>query len=318
MDILILGTVMGGVILYDKFINKKENFDAQAVENPVKFKTRLNSVQQNNTSNSVEPQKGDTLERGSLDGLLDMEKRTMTDFKNNYFVPNKLKSSQNMVGTGVRDNSFLDFDHRNNYRFGNDNETISKPILDRYTGIDATYMRHKETGPLFSPQEQQDRWIGQMPLTRPNLDRLKQDMRFKPDEKPCEPIRVGPGLGLGANDAADGGFNAGLNGRILPTNKFNYESNTLQGGTVPGKHYSIEMPPALPGSVAVAGSDAQYGVPQYKPDTFWTMDQRPPVASGAQHLQSQVTYSAQGGPLKTGIVRKNATQYGFGELRTKT
>lgn len=319
MEILLLGTAVGGVLAFDKFFNKKTKEKFQPPENPIKFKydTLAKSGKDNYTANKIlYKQKVELSEPYQGDNMLDMKNRTMSDFKNNWFVPNKLKFTQNMTGTGINESSYLGFDHRTNCCFGNDGESSSLPILDRYTGIDKTYMHHKESGPLFSPQEQQDRWIGQAPLTRPDLDRFKQDFRFKPDEKPCEPIRVGPGLGLGANETAEGGFNAGLNSRILPTNIVNYESNILQGGTVPGKHYCMEMPTSLPGNVSV-NKNEKYGVPQYKPETFWTQEQRPMVPTGAQHLQSAVTYSAQSGPLKTGIARKIATQHGFGEIRVK-
>lgn len=314
METLLLGTAVGGVLVFDKFLNKKENF--QSKENPIRFKHDTLKKAGGKTNRMQTGRKSDISYPLQGDNMLDMKNRTMTDFKNNWFVPNKLKFTQNMTGTGINESSYLGFDHRTNCCFGNDGETSSMPILDRYTGIDKTYMHHRESGPLFSPQEQQDRWVGQMPLIRPDLDRFKQDLRFKPDEKPCEPIRVGPGLGLGANEAAEGGFNAGLNSRVLPTNVFNYESNILPGGTTPGKHHAMEMPSSLPGNVRI-NKNEKYGVPQYKPETFWTQEQRPMVPTGSQHLQSVVAYSAQSGPLKTGIARKTATQYGFGEIRTK-
>ena len=315
METLLLASSVGGILLYDKF-KKKENF--QSRENPINYK--YDTLKKNGRDNYTAPkigykQQNETSVYPQGHELLDMKNRTMSDFKNNWFIPNRLKHTQNMTGTGVNESSYLGFDHRTNCCFGNDGETSFKPILDRHTGVDKTYMHHRESGPIFSPEEQQDRWIGQMPLIRPDLDRFKQDMRFKPDEKPCEPIRVGPGLGLGAGDAAEGGFNAGLNSRIMPNNLFNYESNILPGGTVPGKHYAVEMPTSLPGNVRV-DKNTKYGVPQYKPDTFWSQEQRPMIPTGAQHLQSTVAYSAQSGPLKTGIARKQ-TRYGFGEIRVK-
>lgn len=78
----------------------------------------------------------------------------------------------------------------------------------------------------------------------------------------------------------------------------------------------MEMPTSLPGNVSV-NKNEKYGVPQYKPETFWTQEQRPMAPTGAQHLQSAVTYSAQSCLLKTGIARKIATQHGFGEIRVK-
>lgn len=318
METLILGTAVGGILAYDKIFNKKQKESFR--ENPInyKYKNLKNTGRDNYTApkiNYSQHNELSVLPQGSE--LLDMSNRNLSDFKNNWFVPNRLKHTQNMTGTGVNESSYLGFDHRTNCCFGNDGETPHMNQLDRmnYTN-DQTYMNHRESGPLFSPAEQQDRWVGQMPLFRPDLDRFKQDMRFKPDEKPCEPIRVGPGLGLGANDTAEGGFNAGLNSRILPTNKFNYETNTLVTSINPGKHHATEMPTSLPGNVKI-NKNEKYGVPQYKPDTFWCQEQRPMVPTGAQHLQSLVTYSAQGGPLKVGIERKNATQYGFGEIRVK-
>ena len=312
MEAVLLGTALGGLMIHDSYKKKKnESFTIDPVGHKYGvLKKPHNGVQyMTKEKPKVYPKEHCPYDKK----LLDLNNRSINDFKNNYFIPNINRHTQNMTGTGVDECSYLGFNCRRKYDFGNANESANLPILDRlnYTD-DATYRRHKEVGPLFSPEEQQDRWITQTPLMRPDLDRFKQDLRFKPDEKPCEPIRVGPGIGLGVDDAADGGFNAGLKNRVLPTNKFNYESNQLQGYINIGKHHATEMPQSLPGHVQINNTE-KYGVPQKKPDTFWTQKDRPMVPSGAQHLQSVTAYSAQGGPLKVGLKRKD-NLYGFGKI----
>jgi hypothetical protein len=185
--------------------------------------------------------------------------------------------------------------------------------LDRmnYTN-DRTFSHKRESGPLFSPSEQQVGWVNGAPLTRPDLDRYAQDFRYKNDEVPFEPLRVGPGIGIGTELAAQGGFNAGLENRILPSNLFNYNTNSLPGRTVIGKPVSTEMPSSHPGA-GIDPTGQTYGVPQYKQDTFWEQERLPPLPSGAHHLQAQMEYDNQSTTLRT--AKEKIGNYGFGKIK---
>ena len=331
MEAVLLAATIGGIIIYESYKTKDKKIKPIVLQakkerckdkkyrqdptiNPVGFKYNvLNEADQSVNMTSENPSIRNDISCPYGDKLLNMNNRTIEDFKNNHFIPNVNRVTQNMTGTGVKNCGFLGFDCNRNADMGNANETANLPILNRlnYTG-DSTYKHHKAVGPLFSPEEQQDRWVGQTPLIRPDMDRFKQNFRFKPDEKPCEPIRVGPGLDIGTNTVAEGGFNAGLNNRVMPTNIFNYETNHIQGQIAVGKHYVTEMPQSLPGHVQI-NAEEKYGVPQYKPKTYWSQEERPMVPTGSSHLQSITAYSEQSGALKTGLKRKN-NLYGFGSI----
>ena len=308
MEAIVLAVSLAGILAYENLKKDKkttESFDPK----PIKKST---SERSKNLESNPNVNRND---------LLDMNNRTIDDFKNNYFIPNTLRNTQNMVGTGVQNGFLTGYNtgqlNPDTNQFGNDSESAFLPVLNKlnYTG-DKTFRHKRETGPLFTPSEQADRFVQGTPLIRHDLDRFKQDMRFKPDEVPFQPVRVGPGLNLDPSKVAEGGFNAGLQNRIMPTNLFNYESNQLGGGINIGKHHAVEMPTSLPGNIGICKNnpDIKYGVPQNKPDTFWTDDRIQPVPYGSANQEAIVEYSAQSGPLKTGLKRKN-NLYGFGEIK---
>ena len=139
-------------------------------------------------------------------------------------------------------------------------------------------------------------------------------MRYKNDESPFEPIRVGPGIGVDPTKAAEGGFNAGMENRILPTNIFNYNTNSLPGRTIMGKRLTAEMPSATPGIGATGEDGKKYGVPQYKQETFWEDSRRPPLPTGGNHLLTQMEYDQQSTILRTS--KDKIVNYGFGKIKS--
>lgn len=323
MEVLLLVAGIGGLMLFDKYQKEKmENYEnvgapidyaqipsTNTLTNSITYGRPENNNSQPNESNpNSEPCPYD----GSQNSVsLNMADRTLQDFQNNNFIPNKLKDTQNMIGTGILNCRYENFDL--NTVFGNDGETPYMSTLDRmnYTN-DKTFFHKKESGPLFSPSEQQVGWVNGAPLTRPDLDRYSQDFRYKNDEVPFEPLRVGPGIGIGTDIAAKGGFNAGLENRILPTNVFNYNTNSLPGRTVIGKPVSTEMPTSLPGA-GIGPDGERYGVPQYKQDTFWEQERLYQVAYGSQHLQGQMEYDNQTTTLRT--AKEKVRNYGFGKIK---
>lgn len=224
------------------------------------------------------------LKQESKVDLLDMNKRTMSDFLNNNFIPNRNADTQNMNGTGVRTGNFLPED----YNIGGDpGQFMSRVDVGFGPGCDPTYMHKRVSGPRFSPSDSAT-WIHGRPDIRPEMDRFKMDIRNKNYEKPCETIfYVGPGTGIDPSVPAAGGFNAGLNNRVTPNNIFNYKTNQLPGSVIKGKLYSSELPTANPGTGANMDGNL-YGVPNNKkPQTFHMYDRRPPVASGISALEAQ-------------------------------
>lgn len=224
------------------------------------------------------------LKQESKVDLLDMNKRTMSDFLNNNFIPNRNADTQNMNGTGVRTGNFLPED----YNIGGDpGQFMSRVDVGFGPGCDPTYMHKRVSGPRFSPSDNAT-WIHGRPDIRPEMDRFKMDIRNKNYEKPCETIfYVGPGTGIDPSVPAAGGFNAGLNNRVTPNNIFNYKTNQLPGSVIKGKLYSSELPTANPGTGANMDGNL-YGVPNNKkPQTFHMYDRRPPVASGISALEAQ-------------------------------
>jgi hypothetical protein len=239
--------------------------------------------------------------------LLDMSKRPMRDFLNNNFIPNRNADTQNMNGTGVKMGNFRAED----YNMGGDpGQMMSRNDVGFGPGCDPTYMHKRESGPRFSPSEN-SQWIYGRPDIRPEQDRFKMDIRNKNYESPCEKIfYVGPGTGIDPSISASGGFNAGLNNRVLPNNIFNYQTNQLPGSVVKGKLYSAELPTANPGYGTNLDGNI-YGVPNNKkPPTFWAYDQRPPVASGISALEAQTLPTS----IKVPDNNRSTINTGFGTL----
>jgi len=224
------------------------------------------------------------LRKESKVNLLNMNERTMSDFLNNNFIPNRNADTQNMNGTGVRTGNFLPED----YNMGGDpGQFMSRVDVGFGPGCDPTYMHKRESGPRFSPSETAT-WVHGRPDVRPDLERFKMDIsRNKTHEKPCETIfYVGPGTGLDPSISAAGGFNAGLNNRVVPNNIFNYTTNQLPGSVIKGKLFSAELPTANPGTGTNLDGNL-YGIPNNKkPQTFYTYDRRAPVASGISALEA--------------------------------
>jgi hypothetical protein len=85
---------------------------------------------------------------------------------------------------------------------------------------------------------------------------------------PAQQVRVGPGLGIGPDVAATGGFHQFY--RQLPTNVNEHRLNTLPGGVVSGASRIANRAMPVDGAV------------NHNPDALlWTMDDRPPQATTA-------------------------------------
>ena len=248
----------------------------------------------------------DRLAKSDEPNLLDLNKRPMSDFLNNNFIPNRNRDTQNMIGTGVYNGNFLP----DKYNTGGDPaQLLSRRELGFSTDTDPTFKHKVESGPRFSPAETTT-WVHGTPDIRPDLDRFKQDInRNKNYEKPTETVfYVGPGVGLDPSVPASGGFNAGLMNRVTPNNVLSHNINQLPGGVIKGK-MPTELPTANPGfGPGIDGN--QYGVPNNKkPKTYITYDERPPLPLGISSLEAQKKY-----PNMPDREPTKAATYGFGTL----
>ena len=194
--------------------------------------------------------------------LLDIDHRPNQQFSHNNMVPfYGAKVTQNMANTGVPqagDNNICG-SNTNGYA----NATPYRDLLQTYTGTDEMWMHKRETPVMFSPTEGLTSWVTGTPAIRPDLDRYKIDLKVKNNESPVEKIRVGPGIALGYDTPAVGGFQQFT--RILPNNVNDYKANQLEGRVNAGKWIAAEHPT----------SQFIHGVTSYKPKTYITQARRP-------------------------------------------
>lgn len=193
--------------------------------------------------------------------LLDVENRPIQHFSHNNMVPYYgSKVTQNMYSTGVSQAG--DNNSCNKQHIGYDGKTPYKHKLGLFTGCDENDMHKRETGPLFSPAEQQTGWVFGTPSFRPDLDRFKTSIWRRNHETPVEKVQVGPGIGLDYSVPAEGGFHQFV--RILPNNISDYKSNQLENRIYAGKWF-VDHP------------TSQYteGVSKNKPTVEITQARRP-------------------------------------------
>lgn len=135
--------------------------------------------------------------------------------------------------------------------------------LDRCSSQTGTYRPKRESGPMFDP------CISRMPVTSSGrqayvASSVDQD-RYQPGLKmhgtgPVSSQMVGPGLGLGPDVPAAGGFHPFY--RQLPDNTNGYRKNNLPGRIIPGK--------------ALVGGGANTGLMNHKDrKPLWCLQQMP-------------------------------------------
>lgn len=236
------------------------------------------------------------------DSLLDMKARPLTDFYHNNMVPfygSYVK--QNMAGTGVASGNYTDGVNVNS---GFDDESPFLGKLNRFTGLDDTYLHKRETGPQFSPAEQQTGWVNGMPLARPDENRYKVSLNVRNDLAPCEKQLVGPGIDIGPEIPAQGGFHQYT--RLLPNNVSDYKANQLQGRVITqGWQLGGQEP------------TAQYinGVTKNKANSFWSQTRYPTMTTRAsQNYTAEELRPNYDISKKPGNANREQTNYGFGTI----
>lgn len=137
-------------------------------------------------------------------------------FNNTQNSPDDLKSYKSMTGENVASDYFS---HNNMTPFfGAKNRSkildsdTTEGVLDNYVGSGTQFITKSEQSPLFSPGE-----AYHYPHGAPNKNdffqsRVNPSLRMA-NTKPFDSVQVGPGLGLGASNEGQGGYNSGMNMR---------------------------------------------------------------------------------------------------------
>ncbi len=254
--------------------------------------------------------------------LLDMKERPITDFYHNNMVPfyRGDGTKQNMAGTGVESGSYIDGSNVpgniTGINSGFDYSTPWQTQLATFTGMDDTYMHKRETGPMFSPAEQQTGWVYGQPLFRPDMDRYTQGLsQIRNDLRPVEPEMVGPGLNLDPSIPASGGFHDFT--RILPNNVNDYKANQLPGQVITGKFYSAGLPESYPG-IGVSDDKTAPGITKNKPNSFWDQSRYPTMTTKVG-FQMNLDYNIPQyeADFKPNNATRDQISYGLGNLEYK-
>ena len=243
--------------------------------------------------------------------LLDLKSRPMTDFVHNNMVPFYGSSvKQNMAGTGVATGNYVD---GVNVQSGFDDETPYHEKLSTFTGLDDTYLHKREVGPMYSPAEQQEGWVYGMPAFRPDESRYKESIKFRPDMKPVESEMVGPGIDIGAEIPAQGGFHQYT--RVLPNNVSDYKANQLEGRVIEqGWQLGGQEPTAYPG-VGGTLNQRSPGVVKNRPNSFWTQARYPTMTTKASpEMQGDEVRADWSASFRPNANLREQTSYGYGEI----
>jgi hypothetical protein len=157
-------------------------------------------------------------------------------------------------------------------------DSVVQQRMEMYTGLRQKRDREElgvpnreETKNLFTPAEKTTGYGYQYGTGGPGLsitrqkefEDLKKTIKFKTNEQPFEKIHVGPGISVGTEVPAAGGFQQYT--RIMPDNPSDYKSNQLPGMVAGGKWLYANAP------------TAQQPVVKNRPDAFYSMCQHEPM-----------------------------------------
>lgn len=258
------------------------------------------------------------------DYLINSNKRPVEDFMVNNMVPffKGNGTNQDMRGTGVSQANVTS----DKINLGNDYSTPNYKTLATFTGYDDTYLHKREAPNFFSPNELRDRYTipgEDASAQRPLRDRYTTSILTKPDEKPFESIRVGPGINISPDEPTDGqGFNSGLTNRVMPNNVGAYRLTQLNGRVAGTKYQASNLPTAMPGSgpVSIAketfgeqSNEIVYGVPNNSrggANRYYTLEDRPITATPAT-TYAPMNYSPHIFPSNTN--KRTVTNIEFGQ-----
>ena len=141
-----------------------------------------------------------------------------------------------------------------------DRQTLGKPNRtetqnfftpeERITGYGYQYGQSGKGGPGFELTRQKE------------IEEARSTFKFKTNEQPIEKIHVGPGLSIGTEIPAAGGFQQYT--RVVPDNISNYSSNQLPG-TVAGGKWAFSNAPTSQQPVMKNRVNGFYSLCQYGP-----------------------------------------------------
>jgi hypothetical protein len=95
----------------------------------------------------------------------------------------------------------------------NNDPNATESQLDHQSGAGSQYISKKEQSPMFSPGQNND-WTHGMPSSTDFVQSRVNPSNKMTSIKPFEPIHVGPGLGMGANEnVSSNGLNNGMMAR---------------------------------------------------------------------------------------------------------
>ena len=180
-----------------------------------------------------------------------------TNSINNKNINQNKKSAteyKSITGESV-DSSY--FQHNNMVPFfgskshSNNNSNSNEATLDNYTGAGSQYNTKKELSPMFHPSTNNE-WAYGMPSTSDFVQSRQNPSNKMDNVKLFEPIKVGPGLGLSADQiTSDQGYNNGTMARDLwidksvdqlrSSNKTKVSGTLLYGREGPAKSYVTEL-----------------------------------------------------------------------------
>lgn len=133
------------------------------------------------------------------------------------------------------------------------------------------YKHRSETTERFQPGESAARVNFYGKSGQPTIDSEEQRRKYRASARmqgvlPFEQIRVGPGVGVGANVASEGGFHPFL--RVMPHAVGDYKKNTLPGRVVPGR------------ALVDQGESRIFEASKKLPPRFYSSEQHPVMATG--------------------------------------
>ena len=294
MDTLLLGSAVG-ILVYSLVNKNKECFEPTYLDSEQYYKVSANTVDLSRIqpTQSAQFQTGYNNPYASNDTNFYPISNISPESQADWIQRNSLYNNQLIHGIPIKEyyDKYTKDVLKNGTWFLNKNmPEETKQYLDNsqvqqrmemFTGLRDTRDRQmigvankRETLNFFTPQERTTGYgyqYGQggsgpgAALTRQKeFEDLGSTMKFKNNEKPFEAIQVGRGIALDASVPAAGGFQQYA--RIVPDNVSDYKSNQLPGVVTGGKWVLSNAP------------TAQQPVLKRRPNTFYSLNQRGPVA----------------------------------------
>lgn len=179
--------------------------------------------------------------------------------KNNL---DKMGINPNAIGNETKHNNMVPFYSRNTYG-GADNDYT--PILDSFTGAGTLHREKREVGSMFKPEEN---------ISNPYHMENKTDFmrsrvvapRNNANVKPWKEIRVTPGIGLGAEENQEFGYDSSLMNRdsYMPR-----EVNELRNELNAKEEYTMDEYKGPASSVVRDNRGLLGKVQKHRPDNFY-------------------------------------------------